>query len=81
MEQLESASAGFERFIHIMDEKEETIQQGNKILDTIKGDIEFQNVSFSYNEKDNLLLLEYEETKEKSNLLFLNFAKTIKGNS
>ena len=38
-------------------------------------------ISFSYNEKDNLLLLEYEQTKEKSNLLFLNFAKTIKGNS
>lgn len=38
-------------------------------------------ISFSYNEKENLLLLEYEETKEKSNLLFLNFAKTIKGNT
>lgn len=38
-------------------------------------------ISFSYSEKDNLLLLEYEETKEKSNILFLNFEKTIKGNT
>ena len=71
MEQLESASAGFERFIHIMDEKEETIQQGNKILDTIKGDIEFQNVSFSYNENNQNVLDDVSFKLEKGSILAL----------
>ena len=71
MEQLESASAGFERFIHIMDEKEETIQQGNKILDTIKGDIEFQNVSFSYNESNQNVLDNVSFKLEKGSILAL----------
>lgn len=71
MEQLESASAGFERFIHIMDEKEETIQQGNKILDTIKGDIEFQNVSFSYNESNQNVLDDVSFKLEKGSVLAL----------
>lgn len=71
MEQLESASAGFERFIHIMDEKEETIQQGNKILDTIKGDIEFQNVSFSYNENNQNVLDDVSFKLEKGSVLAL----------
>ena len=71
MEQLESASAGFERFIHIMDEKEETIQQGNKILDTIKGDIEFQNVSFSYNESNQNVLDDVSFKLEKGSILAL----------
>ena len=71
MEQLESASAGLERFIHIMDEKEETIQQGNKILDTIKGDIEFQNVSFSYNESNQNVLDDVSFKLEKGSILAL----------
>ena len=71
MEQLESASAGLERFIHIMDEKEETIQQGNKILDTIKGDIEFRNVSFSYNESNQNVLDDVSFKLEKGSILAL----------
>ena len=48
MEQFESASAGFARFIALIDEKEETIYNGNKECSQVEGDIVFDHVSFSY---------------------------------
>ena len=48
MEQFESASAGFARFIAVLDEKEETIFNGNKECEHVDGDIRFEHVSFHY---------------------------------
>ena len=48
MEQFESASAGFARFIAVLDEKEETIHNGTKVVETIEGDLRFEHVSFHY---------------------------------
>ncbi|MCQ2742931.1 MAG: ABC transporter ATP-binding protein/permease [Bacilli bacterium] len=49
IEQLESASTGFERFIHVIDEEEETIKSGDEVMGEVKGDLVFEDVSFSYN--------------------------------
>lgn len=48
LEQLESASSGFERFVHITEEEEENIHSGSKKLNRIEGEIEFSHVSFAY---------------------------------
>ena len=48
MEQFESASAGFARFIAVLDEKEETIYNGSKNCEHVEGDIRFEHVSFHY---------------------------------
>ena len=48
MEQFESASAGFARFIAVLDENEETVFNGNKIIEAVEGDIRFEHVSFHY---------------------------------
>ncbi len=55
LEQLESASSGFERFITIMEEEEETIHSGKEILTNVKGDITFEDVSFSYDTSEEVL--------------------------
>ncbi|MDP4162047.1 MAG: ABC transporter ATP-binding protein, partial [Bacillota bacterium] len=48
---LLSAVAGAERVFEILDEKEETVDEGNAIeIDGLNGDVEFRNVSFSYEE-------------------------------
>lgn len=54
-EQLESASSGFERFVHVIDEEEETIYSGSETLTKVDGEIEFRDVSFSYDAKDEVL--------------------------
>ncbi len=48
MEQFESASAGFARFIAVLDENEETIYNGSKECEAVEGDIRFDHVSFHY---------------------------------
>ena len=48
MEQFESASAGFARFIALLDEPEETIYNGSKECTGIEGDLVFDHVSFHY---------------------------------
>ena len=48
MEQFESASAGFARFIALLDEPEETIYNGTRVIDTVEGDLVFDHVSFHY---------------------------------
>ena len=55
LEQLESASSGFERFITIMKEEEETIHSGSETLENVTGEVEFKDVSFSYDNKDEVL--------------------------
>ena len=48
MEQFESASAGFARFIALLDEPEETVYNGTRVIDSIEGDLVFDHVSFHY---------------------------------
>ena len=48
MEQFESASAGFTRFINLLDEPEETIYNGEKDCLQVEGDLRFDHVSFHY---------------------------------
>lgn len=55
MEQFESASAGFARFIALIDEKEETIYNGPKECSQVEGDIVFDHVSFSYVDTNEVL--------------------------
>ena len=55
MEQFESASAGFSRFIALLDEEEETIHNGSKECPVLEGDIRFDHVSFHYEGSDEVL--------------------------
>ncbi|MBO4667944.1 MAG: ABC transporter ATP-binding protein [Bacilli bacterium] len=55
MEQLQNGGTGFRRFIEIMDEKEECDREGSIELVVDKGEIEFKDVSFQYNEKKEIL--------------------------
>lgn len=55
VEQYQDGTTGFQRFLDIMDQKEENVNEGAKEVDKLEGNIEFKNVSFSYleNEKEN----------------------------
>ncbi len=55
MEQLESASSGFERFIKILDETEETKHNGELTLTHVDGELEFDHVTFAYASKAEVL--------------------------
>lgn len=55
MEQFESASAGFNRFIALLDEKEETEYNGTKVCPAVEGDLVFDHVSFKYETSDEVL--------------------------
>lgn len=55
MEQLESASSGFERFVKVLDETEEDIHSGPLELKDVQGEIIFDNVSFAYTEEAGVL--------------------------
>ncbi|MFC5528692.1 ABC transporter ATP-binding protein [Cohnella yongneupensis] len=54
---LLSAIAGAERVFEILDEREESADEGNaKALDAVRGEVAFKNVSFAYDEQaDNTL--------------------------
>ena len=55
MEQFESASAGFHRFIALLDEPEETLHDGQRVCETVAGDLIFDHVSFHYETSDEVL--------------------------
>ncbi|MBU5310552.1 ABC transporter ATP-binding protein/permease [Tissierella carlieri] len=56
-QQLQDGMTGFERFIEIMDIEPDIIDRENAMeLKDVKGDIEFNNVSFSYNNGKNTVL-------------------------
>ena len=55
-EQLQEGMAGFGRFYEIMNTEGET-DEGEIELDTIKGDIEFKNVSFGYDTEDKRMVI------------------------
>ena len=55
MEQFESASAGFARFIALIDEKSEIIYNGKSEFDTVQGYLIFDHVSYHYVENNEVL--------------------------
>lgn len=48
IEQYQNGMTGFRRFIEIMDCKPESDKPGALLLENVKGDVSFENVSFSY---------------------------------
>lgn len=50
VEQYQNGLTGFKRFIEIMDEQEEAERENVCELSNVRGDITFENVSFSYKE-------------------------------
>ena len=48
MEQFQNGVSGFQRFIEVMDEEPEADADGAVALENVHGDIEFRNVSYSY---------------------------------
>ena len=50
MEQFQNGVSGFRRFCEIMDEEPERDIENAVTLENVKGEIEFKNVSYSYNE-------------------------------
>ncbi|MEY8000512.1 ABC transporter ATP-binding protein [Clostridium sp. Mt-5] len=55
-EQFQKGFAGFKRFLNIVDTKPEIVdKKGAILLKDVKGNIEYKNVSFSYNEKKQIL--------------------------
>lgn len=55
-EQFQKGFAGFKRFLNIVDTEPEIVdKKGAILLKDVKGNIEYKNVSFSYNEKKQIL--------------------------
>ena len=55
MEQYQNGVSGFRRFQEIMDEQPETDAPDAKVLEHVEGNIEFRNVSYSYNDSQEVL--------------------------
>ena len=55
MEQYQNGVSGFRRFQEIMDEKPETDAPDARELDHVEGNIEFRNVSYAYNDSQEVL--------------------------
>lgn len=51
MEMFQDGMTGFKRFCEILDTEAEKDAQGATVVDKVKGDVEFENVTFSYGEK------------------------------
>ncbi|MEE1064803.1 MAG: ABC transporter ATP-binding protein [Acutalibacteraceae bacterium] len=55
MEQFQNGVSGFKRFCEIMDEPPEEDKPDAKILENVKGEIEFKNVNYSYDTSKGVL--------------------------
>ena len=80
VEQYQNGVTGFRRFVEIVDEKEEKTKDNAKAYDTLRGEIEFHDVSFGYHNKDYKDDIEYQEEKKEvlSHVSFkLDVGKTI----
>ena len=55
MEQYQNGVSGFKRFVEIMDEEPEKDPTGAEELKDVKGEIEFRDVSYSYESSDEIL--------------------------
>lgn len=54
-EMFENGLTGFKRFQEILSIETEDVKNGTKVLEKVNGDISFNNVSFSYNDKKEVL--------------------------
>ena len=70
-EQYQNGSTGFIRFLEIMDQKEEEERENAKPLESVKGDISFENVSFAYKDSDLVLKNVSFDIKEGSKTAFV----------
>ena len=52
---LQSTAAASERVFEFLDEEEQSVENKPKMLDKIKGDVEFKNVSFGYNPEKTII--------------------------
>lgn len=80
VEQYQNGVTGFRRFVEIVDEEEEKTKENAKDYDTLRGEIEFHDVSFGYHNKDYKDDIEYQEEKKEvlSHVSFkLDVGKTI----
>ena len=55
MEQFQNGVSGFKRFVEIMDEEPEQEKENSIDISDVDGEIEFKNVSYSYNEKNEVI--------------------------
>ncbi len=55
MEQYQNGVSGFRRFLEIMDVEPEADAPGAKELKDVRGDIEFRNVTYAYNDSQDVL--------------------------
>ena len=55
VEQFQNGISGFKRFVEILDEEPERDAEGAEALTDVKGDIEFRNLSYSYNDSKEVL--------------------------
>ena len=55
MEQFQSGAAGFERFVEVMDIKPEQDTEGAVDVERMRGQIEFRNVTYAYDDDRNVL--------------------------
>jgi ATP-binding cassette subfamily B protein len=55
IEQYQNGMTGFKRFCDIIDEKPEAEMEGAATLENVKGDVEFENVTFGYNDSKQVL--------------------------
>lgn len=55
MEQFQNGVSGFRRFTEMMDEEPESDQPEAQSLETVRGDIEFRHVSYSYDDTKEVL--------------------------
>ena len=80
VEKYQNGVTGFRRFVEIVDEEEEKTKENAKAYDTLRGEIEFHDVSFGYHNKDYKDDIEYQEEKKEvlSHVSFkLDVGKTI----
>lgn len=55
VEQFQNGTTGFRRFVEIMDEEEENINEGTLICPKLEGNIEFDHVNFKYKSSEPIL--------------------------
>ncbi len=55
MEQFQNGVSGFKRFVEIMEEEPEREAPDAKVLEDVRGEIEFRNVSYSYEASSEVL--------------------------
>ena len=55
VEQFQNGTTGFRRFVEIMDEEEENINEGTLICPKLEGNIEFDHVNFKYKSSQPIL--------------------------